>query len=287
MRPRERAPENGGASSLSELQGRPFEIWDGTGNDFVFFPVEDPTEMLLFDGDLARRVCADVGVDGLFLYLLESTEDLPVQAQIWNSDGSEAAMCGNALRCLAALLYSHLGRRESRVKLGSRTVRLWGHNEEFAAVALGAPEPLPGSELLEAFSDLDSILGARGHLLGFGNPHYVALYPDIPEDWVERGREAQSAAHRLFGSGGINAGFLASRSQDGVFHLRVYERGAGPTQACGSGACAASAVLEHSGVLPPHRFKLPGGVLEVDRWNRSFRLSGPVRRKGIGEWRWI
>ncbi len=262
-----------------------YEKWEATGNDFVVVDlnsVSPNTED--FTPELVRQVCdrkAGVGADGVVLLDFSC---LPVRMVIINSDGSPSGMCGNALRCVAQILKKRTGKVEGSVVLGDRTIETSVDSDGLASVVLGPPQGVPGHEPYASSSALDNLLG-RGYLLWFGNPHNVVPVERLPVDWVDQGKEAQDIAAEQLGTGGINCGFLQTSPTDGIYPLRVYERGAGVTQSCGSGACAASAVLERAlQVPPPHRLELLGGVLTVGRAPGGFTLAGAARQEFEGEW---
>lgn len=203
---------------------------------------------------------------------------------IINSDGSRGDMCGNALRCLSRILAEDGPSRHS-VKLPLRTVTVVAEEAGSGSVVMGVPEPQGEHSLFRNLPELDQIMGGKGYLLSFGNPHYVVPFEAIPENWEERGALCQPVAHELLKTGGINCGFLQTVAEGESNPLRVFERGAGATKSCGSGACAASAVLEHLGLqAPPHRLALTGGVLIISREGTEFVLSGPVRKEYEGVW---
>lgn len=237
-----------------------------------------------FTSDLVRQVCdrdSGVGADGVVL--LDFSKDT-TRMTIINSDGSPSGMCGNALRCVAQVLSRRSGRASRLVSIGDRLVETSVDEEGVAGVVIGPPEGLEGRAPLDSVPELDATVG-RGYLLWFGNPHNVVPVARIPDDWVDRGEKVQEIADRNLGTGGINCGFLEQEPTEGVHRLRVFERGAGVTQSCGSGACAASAVLENVlGIEPPHRLALLGGILTVGRGPGGFTLSGPARLEFEGEW---
>lgn len=269
-----------------------FEKWDATGNDFVV--VNLATSSLSeaeYSSDLVRAVCnrdSGVGADGVVL--LEQSLDYrkPSRVVILNSDGSPGQMCGNALRCIGLVLHrSGTDDKPSEVLIGSRSVKVFPLGQEQCSVLMGKPEAV--SPALPAFTSVDSLnnaLGGKGYLVSFGNPHYVVPLADIPSDWIERGANTQAVAHQLLGTGGINCGFLSlSPSEDGSYRLRVFERGAGATKSCGSGACAASAVLErYLKVEAPHELELTGGKLSISRVKEEYLMTGKAVLEFKGQW---
>jgi diaminopimelate epimerase len=272
--------------TASELS---FQKWDATGNDFVVVELDG---RVLSEGDftplLARQLCDrehGVGADGVVLVQARA-ERSTARVVIWNSDGSQAEMCGNALRCVALLL-ARRGWSGQCLEIGPRMVEFEAMpSQDRASIRMGPLAAWPKQPLFASLPELDEILSGPGQLVSFGNPHYVVPCSEIPADWVERGEQAQQVAHRLLGTGGINCGFLKRQPEgDGRHLLRVFERGAGATRSCGSGACAASAVLEHSlGMAAPHHLELPGGVLEIGRQQSDFVLSGAAILEFTGQW---
>ena len=266
-----------------------FQKWDATGNDFVVHELQgSPLSEADFTPERIRAICdrdTGVGADGVVL-LNGPRGGLPARVAIWNSDGSQGDMCGNALRCVALLL-ARAGWPDREIMIGERAVQARAQADaDRSTVVIGPAAPLPGYDLFASLAPLDQVLGGQGYLLSFGNPHYVVPLPEIPQDWAERGGQAQETADRLLRTGGINCGFLQSRPEaDGRHLLRVFERGVGVTKSCGSGACAASAVLEAKlGFRPPHRLELPGGVLEIGRSEAGFELTGPAFLEFVGQW---
>lgn len=268
----------------------PYQKWEATGNDFVVVDLADcPLEEGELTPEMVRRICHrrdGVGADGVVL-LGRAEGPQPARMVIWNSDGSRGDMCGNALRCVALIL------AESRdevhpVAVGERLVRARAGGPDYSRVEMGPASSQGAYPIFSSLPELDRVLGGRGYLLSFGNPHYVVPLAEIPEDWAARGAAAQALADAALGTGGINCGFLQTRPElAGHFPLRVFERGVGVTRSCGSGACAASAVLEGPlGVQPPHRLELLGGILEIGRTEGAgFELGGPARREFVGRWR--
>lgn len=262
-----------------------YEKWEATGNDFVVVDLSQG-EIAARDVEptLVRQVCdreSGVGADGIVL--LEKREGLPLNVEIWNSDGSRAEMCGNALRCVCLL---QADKEDHGLTISGRPVKAHRASLGHATVGMGPVGPVGSRALFESIPAFDELLGRQGYLVSFGNPHYVVPCHEIPENWQELGASLQETAHAELGTGGINCGFLKREPREEVRQLCVFERGVGFTKSCGSGACAASAVLEGPlKVGAPHRFELPGGQLEIGRGGGSdFLLSGPARQEFVGRW---
>lgn len=265
-----------------------FQKWEATGNDFFF--IDSIAESVAAEDlgvDEVRAICdrsgSGGGADGVVLYRL--FKDASAQMTIFNSDGSRGDMCGNALRCLSRILSDQSGRTAHSVQLAHRAVTVVAGEGGTGSVLMGLPAPQGEHPVFQNLPELDSVMGGQGYLLSFGNPHYVVPSEYIPDDWEERGERCQPIADKLLRTGGINCGFLQIGPEGDQTSLRVYERGAGATRSCGSGACAASAVLEHLSLkAPPHRLFLTGGELKILRDGADFVLSGPVIKVYEGVW---
>jgi diaminopimelate epimerase len=265
-----------------------FQKWEATGNDFLFI---DSVSQDLTACDVSpqqvRSVCdrhTGQGADGVVFY--RPPDDQTAHMTIINADGSRGDMCGNALRCLAEILTETTGHECHQVQLPSRTVVVQSNRNGTSAVLMGEPSAIPGTDLFGREPKLESRVCGQGYLLSFGNPHFVVPVSSIPADWQELGLSVQTIAHECFGTGGINCGFVETHPDSaGVFSLRVFERGVGATQSCGSGACAASAVLERILSIPaPHRLRLSGGELTIGRRGSDFVLEGPARQEFQSTW---
>lgn len=257
--------------------GLRFAKYHGLGNDFVV--VEGP----LMDADRARRVCdrhRGVGADGV-LTLLPARAGGAAYMHIHNSDGSVAAMCGNGIRCVARFLAERRGLDGSfdvETDAGPRRCTVHrgaGGRVEAVSVEMG-PARMTGEEEF-------TVRGERLRALrvSMGNPHAVFFGDASPERAAAVGPAIEAAVE-----GGVNAGFAALRA--GGIDLVVWERGAGLTQACGTGACAAAAAAVSSGRLPagaPIEVRLPGGPLTVTvrEGGSGVTMRGPVVKVFEGE----
>jgi diaminopimelate epimerase len=217
--------------------GRPFFKLTGSGNDFVFVDVRTEPAGPLENAATIRAICArgsGVGADGIVFL---SGDQSSVRIRYLNSDGSLAALCGNATLC-AARLAAELGmvRRDSEfaISTDSGTVKARFHH--------GQPEIdlQPVTELRDCF---ETILGSGENRMGFalvGVPHLVVLCGDVDRmPVVQRGRELR---HHPNLRDGANVNFV-SRIGDG-WRIRTYERGVeAETLACGTGAVATALLL--------------------------------------------
>jgi diaminopimelate epimerase len=257
----------------------------GLGNDFFVFDASAAGEPLPPD---TVRALADrhtgVGFDQALMLEAPRNSGRRVFYRVFNSDGSEVEQCGNGARCVAALLYARapqLGREidmESRAGPVSARIR----EDGLVSVDMGTPDFDPRS--LPMDTDAQAAVytleaGAEAIEFGavsIGNPHVVLRVPDVKTAPVARiGPIIEH--HRLFPRR-TNVGFMQIVDRSHI-RLRVFERGAGETLACGTGACAAAVIGRHRGLLEGDvRVDLPGGTAYVS-WpgpGRRVWLTGPA-----------
>lgn len=247
----------------------------GLGNDYVYidcFPAA--TAQLLADSDLpalARRVSdrhMGVGSDGLVLIM--PSDEADAKMRIFNADGSEAQMCGNAIRCVGKYLYESGICRKLRLFVetlaGIRALNLQvvdGRVEE-VTVNMGLPQ-----------WNADTFLRGKDPIgftaVSMGNPHAVFFRDSLPQLPVN-----------------TNVEFVQVRNRHEL-DVRVIERGSGETLACGTGACAAAvAAIWHGLTERKVVVHLPGGDLQI-RWEGNEQpvfMTGPATEVFRGEYQW-
>ncbi len=258
----------------------------GLGNDFFVFDAP-PAGVNHLDSDKLRALAnrhTGVGFDQALM--LESPRDPRTRVfyRIFNSDGTEVEQCGNGARCIAALLYARspeLGRDLSMESPGG-VVHARIREDGCVAVDMGvpdfAPRSLPMDAAAEAHTYVLDVDGAEVEIgaVSVGNPHAVLRVADAmtaPVDVLGPAIER----HPRFAKR-ANVGFMQIVSRVHI-RLRVFERGAGETLACGTGACAAVAVGRRQGLLDADvRVDLPGGTATVS-WPGPLEhvwLTGPA-----------
>jgi diaminopimelate epimerase len=256
----------------------------GAGNDFVLLDLRDgapaPTPEL-------SRALADrhtgVGCDQILTIEAPRSAQAVASYRIWNADGSQAQQCGNGARCVAAWLLRDGAASGDRFLLdspgGTHAVERVGDGYR---IAMGVPQFAPQSLPLLGFDEAPMYALAIGDAtvaLGaasMGNPHALIEVDDIAgAPLASLGPALQ--AHAAFPQS-VNVGFAQVLSRDRIA-LRVYERGVGETLACGSGACAAAAILIRRGVVERKlTVSLPGGELLVE-WrdeHAPITMTGPA-----------
>jgi diaminopimelate epimerase len=280
-----------------------FTKMHGAGNDYIYVDCltgpmpERPAE-------LARRIShRHFGVGGDGLILICPSRQADARMRMFNADGSEAEMCGNAVRCVAKYLYEHAGFRKEtlRVETGrgvlAMDIEVHAGRVRRVRVDMGQPILEPGRIPTTLAGDprqphgavVETPLEVAGRRLAvtcvsMGNPHCVTFVKNLSDYWVLRlGPKIEVDPHF---PRRVNAEFVQVVSLAEV-HVRVWERGSGETLACGTGACAvcvAGALAGRTGrrVLA----HLPGGDLELE-WAADGHvfMTGPAVEVFSGEWR--
>ena len=262
-----------------------FTKMHGAGNDFV---VIDAVRAAIQINENQIRKIADrqtgVGCDQVLLIEPPKRPDADFEYRIFNADGSPAGQCGNGARCVGRFIHEQRLSAKSTITLqvGSDLRRLEFDEAGSVKAELGAPIFAPAQIPFAADEDatehaltLANVTVMAG-VVSVGNPHAVLLVDDIAATPVEKiGPMIQSLD--VFPEG-VNVGFMQVESNTHV-KLRVFERGAGETLACGSGACAAVIHGIRLGQLANKvTVSVPGGKLEVS-WDdglSSVWLAGPA-----------
>jgi diaminopimelate epimerase len=258
----------------------------GLGNDFLVFDAPAAATQALAADQLRALANRHTGVGFDQALMLEPPRDRTSRIfyRVFNADGGEVEQCGNGARCVAALMYTRrpeLG-RELTMESSGGLVHARVRENGLVAVAMGTPNfepralPMDVPQELPCYSlEIDGTAVEYG-AVSMGNPHAVLRVSDVKSAPVERfGPNIQQ--HSRFPRR-VNVGFMQIVDR-GHIRLRVYERGAGETQACGTGACAAMAVGCRWGLLDSEvRVDLPGGTAFVT-WagpDQPLWLTGPA-----------
>lgn len=262
-----------------------FTKMHGVGNDFVVFDVPAGRPML---SAAQLRALADrhtgIGYDQALALEAPRRAATAVFYRVFNSDGAEVEQCGNGARCIAALLHRRGLAAASSVTLDSPAglihARILSGN--VVSVDMGVPSFDPRALPFDAPAGIDPYsLDVAGHAISIGavsmgNPHAVVEVESVERAPVETLGPAIEGHPRF--PKRVNAGFMEIVDK-GHIRLRVYERGAGETLACGTGACAAVAVGRHRGRLDPEvSVRVRGGELRVN-WGgpgEHIWLTGPA-----------
>ncbi len=273
--------------------GLAFTKMHGAGNDFVV--VDCRTAPLGLDAPAIRRFGDrhfGVGFDQLLTIEPASDGESAWAYGIWNSDGSTSGQCGNGVRCVAAWLARAgllaAGATRLQSPSGAVTVELLADGR--VRVDMGEPRFTPTAVPIAVATEADQYtIELAGHALvvgavSMGNPHALVEVDDVTTAAV--GVLGPQLAHAAAFPRGCNVGFAERRGRDAIA-LRVFERGAGETLACGSGASAAVAILRRRDRVDADvRVSLPGGTLDIhwDGPGHPLWMTGPAAFVFEGTW---
>lgn len=263
-----------------------FSKMHGIGNDFMV--IDGVTQNVFLSKDqiaaLAERHFG-IGFDQLLLVEPPFDPELDFHYRIFNADGGEVEQCGNGARCFARFVRYRQLTNKSRISVSTKSgnIVLYVEDDDQITVNMGVPQLEPSKIPLRANrQELTYLERINGETVMFGaasmgNPHAVITVADVATAPVETLGPALQAHERFPAS--VNVGFMEVVSSEHI-RLRVYERGAGETLACGTGACAAAVVGQLQGKLGPKvRVDLAGGSLTI-RWKGG---DSPVRMTGPAE----
>lgn len=260
----------------------------GAGNDYIYFDcLEHPFE----NPEIYVPILSDrhFGIGGDGVVLLERSDVADVKMRMFNADGSEGKMCGNAVRCIARYCsergISQKGGVSIETASGVKSVFCRGEGRRWeCSVWMGRAEFQP--ELVPClFSAWEEKLPlpcgkVTCYALSMGNPHCVVFAPlaAVP-------LEETAKALLAYFPQGVNVE-VAEQNCEESFTARVYERGSGETLACGTGACAIVAAAVRSGRAQPERdyaVHLPGGTLKIKYTESGILLTGGAETVFTGE----
>jgi diaminopimelate epimerase len=271
----------------------------GCGNDYVFLDCfsnrmpEDPSRLAVSISDRNRGV----GGDGLVLMLPAETPDTVARMRMFNADGSEGSLCGNALRCMAMWLHqSQNTGSEFRIAMGDRLINVFvvdsslQHRSADIRIEIGRPvvqsPSANGRAMFVRSVDMPDLLLpsliTAPIFVSMGNPHTILFVRSLESvDFLKLGPLIEH--HPAFPDR-TNVEFVEIQPPSGtesIAKVRVWERGSGETMACGSGACAVTVAGIATGNFPdntaPTTIAMRGGNLRI-LWDRSHSvfLEGPA-----------
>ncbi|EKO3822535.1 diaminopimelate epimerase [Vibrio harveyi] len=262
-----------------------FSKMHGLGNDFMV--VDCITQNVFFSQDLIRRLAdrhTGVGFDQLLVVEAPYDPETDFHYRIFNADGSEVEQCGNGARCFARFVRLKGLTNKYSISVSTKKGKMILDVEDDGEVTvnMGVPEFEPNKIPFKAKQKEKTYIMRAGDktllcgAVSMGNPHVVTVVDDVDTAEVETlGPLLES--HERFPER-VNAGFMQVVNRNHI-RLRVYERGAGETQACGSGACGAVAVGILQGLLDENvKVSLPGGDLRIS-WQgpgKPLFMTGPA-----------
>lgn len=264
-----------------------FTKMHGIGNDYIYFncmeqEIENPSE-------LSKRLSQyhfGVGADGIVLILPSDVADFKMR--MFNADGSEGKMCGNASRCIGKYVYERGLTDKTEITLetlsGIKHLSLNVSQNNVKSVKIDMGIACFSADKIPVLTDKDEIINdiltfesgkVRGTCVSVGNPHFVIFTNDIDKLDLEKAGPVYENAP-IFPER-INTEF-AEIISDTCLKMRVWERGSGETLACGTGACAVASAAVKCGICPknaPITVKLRGGDLKI-----TCRTDGHIMMEG-------
>ena len=259
-----------------------FRKMNGLGNDFVVLDVRAHA-LALKAAQIAAIADRKRGIGCDQVIALEPSEFADVFMRIWNADGGEVGACGNAARCVAALLVAERGSPHVMIETESGLLQATLNQDRSVTIDMGAPrfnwdeiplaEPFDDTRRITLQTD-DPELSAPS-VVNVGNPHCIFFVSDVEAN--DLGRLGPSLEHHKLFPERANIS-LAQVTGPGSLRLRSWERGAGLTRACGTAACAAAVAAVRRGLTGRVvTVTLPGGDLVID-WREDddhILMTGP------------
>ena len=254
--------------------GVPFLKMHGLGNDFVIIDARETESPIT--SQVAKAIGErhfGVGYDQLVV--MTNSQKADVELIFWNSDGSLSDACGNASRCVAKLIMDENNSEEITLKTGSGVLLARKGSNGFISVNMGHPQLdwdlIPLKEKVDL---LELPIEGRPAAVGMGNPHCVFVVDDVNlVELVSWGSKIET--HELFPKK-TNVEFIQIIDQKNI-RQRTFERGAGETLACGSGACAVAVVAHLKGLTERNvNIYLDGGQLSIDWSEDGIWMTGPT-----------
>ncbi len=260
------------------------KLWkmNGAGNAFAIFDARSTP--FVPSAEQVRQIAADLQADQVIALERDATKD--VFMRIWNNDGGEVFACGNASRCVGHLLLEETGKDRVTIQTEADMLKAFRAEDGLITVDMGSPlmgwEDIPLAEKMDVrgvdvkIGPMEAPILSRPAVVSMGNPHAVFFVADVDAyDIPAIGPLVEW--HPLFPEG-TNVGFAQIIDRDTV-RLRVWERAAGLTKACGTGACAALVCAARANLTGRKaRMIMDGGELLVD-WRESddrVYMTGPV-----------
>lgn len=229
----------------------------GLGNDFAIFDCRDPNNHRFNPSSeqIARYADRKLGIGFDQLVVLKPCLEHDIEMFIYNADGNAAGACGNAARCVGRLLNKESG----SILCAGRTLHFVRTEDDQISVNMGTA--IINGEFL--------IHGRNYKVIDVGNLHAVTFVDDL--DQIDVAHEGSKVAHSEHFPDSVNVTF-AQKTSDSNIIIRTWERGVGPTLACGSAACATAACTNLAAVTIIQQ----GGQATVKRIANEFHLTGPA-----------
>ncbi len=271
-----------------------FSKFTGLGNDFIVIDLRNSNFEFLqkeINQNAVIRICDrkfGIGADGIILILPPVENNNHLKMRIFNSDGTEAEMCGNGIRCLLSF-DNHLGNiyPDNKIKVETKSGLCNSSILKDGQIKVDMGKPILNSLLIpttiEDFKNglpstninIDNIT-LKVNAVGMGNPHLIVYYHDFENIPLERWGKSLEANSYFPNKTNVHFVNIINRNK---IEVKVWERGCGPTLACGTGACACVASTYLNGYTQNSvEVSLPGGLLHID-WpdkNKAIFMTGPA-----------
>ena len=266
----------------------------GIGNDYIYFdclndPIENPEELSIRLSDRHTGI----GGDGIVLICPSTKAD--AKMRMFNADGSEGKMCGNAIRCVGKFLYDFKKTDKTTLKIetlsGIKTLELTVENGEVSLVKVDMGAPILQPKEIPVSLDGEKIVGRKVTIAGkeqeitcvsMGNPHCVIFTDPDLLDLEKIGPSYENA--EIFPER-VNTEFVKVLNKNDL-KMRVWERGSGETWACGTGACAVATAAVLNGYADRNadvKVRLRGGDLTIRWTDDTLYMTGPATLVFTGE----
>jgi diaminopimelate epimerase len=271
---------------MTGVSAIPFRKMNGLGNDFVV--LDRRARDFVMDDAKARAIAdRDKGIGCDQLIVLDKSDVADVKMRIWNNGGGEVESCGNASRCIADLLFEEKGTSTATIdtaggflvarKAGPKMVSIDNGKPKFGWQDIPLSEPFADTRHIELqVGPIDAPLIHSPSVVNVGNPHCIFWVKDLSV--VDLGKVGPMLEHHLLFPEGANITLARVVSKDHVF-LKVWERSAGLTRACGTAACAVMAAGFRIGMINRQcKMTLPGGDLFMEQREADGHIimTGPV-----------
>ena len=256
-----------------------FTKMHGAGNDYIYvntllYNIPYPETLAIKWSDRHKGI----GSDGLVLICEPTTKDADYRMRIFNADGSEAMMCGNASRCIGKYLYEKGICNREQIKLetlsGIKIINLHTNGKKVESVTVDMLEPV--FDRPEQFDTAKAASLPEGTFVSMGNPHYVIFVSNI--DSIDIAKEGGLLEFNDAFPERCNIEF-AQVLGNGDIRTRVWERGSGITMACGTGACATAVAATRNNIGGrKNRIIMDGGTLDIE-WREEdghVYMTGPA-----------
>ncbi|WP_287129974.1 diaminopimelate epimerase [Candidatus Cyanaurora vandensis] len=268
----------------------PFVKYHGLGNDFVLIDNRHQPRLVLTPAQVSQ-VCdrhQGIGADGIIFLKTAPTPAESAAIVILNSDGSEAQMCGNGVRCLAHFMQDlKIPTQGGNYPLwtGAGRITLQLQADGTVTVDMGLPRlaaaQIPTTLSTEQVLEMPLEVADRTFIVtcvSMGNPHTI-IFGETPRDWQQWGQRIE---HHPYFPERTNVHFVQVIDEH-TLNVQVWERGAGATLACGTGACAVLVAAILTGrAKSPARVHLPGGPLMISWTGENVWMQGPATRVFAG-----